>query len=67
MFDPQAENARYEENARYDRFDGWGDIDPAFEAQCDDQMVCADIDHLLEEPTYEDCGDRMIFADNPPF
>lgn len=33
---------RSEEAARYDRFDGWDDIDPAFEARCDDEAARAE-------------------------
>jgi hypothetical protein len=33
------EEARYEEAARHDQFDDWGDTDADFEARCDNAIV----------------------------
>jgi len=55
MFDTrQAEAMAYEENARFDRYDGWDDIDPDFEALCDEQACAAEIAGLDEPADWDD-------------
>jgi hypothetical protein len=41
-----------EEAARYDRFDGWDDIDADFEARCDDAIV-EDVPPMTDEDTWQ--------------
>ena len=47
--DPERDHWDYEFNAQFDRYDGWGDIDPAQEAAYDDAIGCA------ADYRYDDC------------
>jgi hypothetical protein len=52
--DPERDHWDYEENAGYDRYDGWGDPDP-----------CDDPDGRIDEPPPADCNDYLGYENLP--
>jgi hypothetical protein len=65
--DPMRDHYDYEENARYDRFDGWGDPDPYDDpdGHLSDAELAA-LENLDELEDYEEIDENGVAFDDYP-